>query len=159
LAAENKAERRIRVSYSSVALIVIVIVAVFLAGWGLVAVSNASQIPTSDFVVLPKQPLTTQGAITTVVGVTAIMQKGVAIGVYGYLRTTSGEPVANATLYLTYYLNFNYRTQKTTTDQNGYFQAYFPMNWTGWLPLTVTYFGNAQYQGIQRAFSVNGEGQ
>ncbi|MGO9644138.1 MAG: hypothetical protein ACLPY5_05260, partial [Candidatus Bathyarchaeia archaeon] len=60
-------------------------------------------------------------------------------------------------VYLTYYFEGAYRTQVATTDQNGYFQATFPMNWTGWLPLTVTYFGDSQYRGSTRVVSVAGE--
>ena len=81
----------------------------------------------------------------------------VAVGVEGYLQTASGSPIAGAQVYLTYYFEGAYRTQVATTDQNGYFQATFPMNWTGWLPLTVTYFGDSQHKGLTRVESVAGE--
>jgi hypothetical protein len=31
------------------------------------------------------------------------------------------------------------------------------MNWTGWLLLTLTYFGDEQHQGLEQQFSVSGE--
>lgn len=157
MAKVDDAERKRRVSYSSLILIIVGVVAIVVAGWGLATVSTASQVPSTDFVTIPTQPLSNQGSSVTFVGLSSIMQKGVAVGVQGYLQTTSGAPVAGATVYFTYYLDFNYRTQKVTTDQNGYFQVNFPMNWTGWLPLTVTYFGDAQHQGLKRPFSVAGE--
>lgn len=155
----DEAERKRHVHYSSIILVAVGLIAVIVAGWGLATVSTASQVRTSDFVTLPNQPLSNQGSSVEIVGLTAIIQKSVAVGVEGYLQTTSGTPLASATVYFTYYLDFNYRTQQITTDQNGFFQVFFPMNWTGWLPLTATYFGDAQHQGLKRAFSVAGEPQ
>ena len=159
MANNDEAERQRRISYSSIIMILVVVISIVGAGWALVTVSTASQIPSTDFVAVPNQPLSYKGEQVMFVSVTAIYQKGVAVGVKGYLKTASGGPVADASVYLTYYLNFNYRTQVTTTDQNGYFQVYFPMNWTGWLPLTGTYFGDDQYQGLKQQFSVSGESQ
>jgi hypothetical protein len=88
--------------------------------------------------------------------VATVAQKGVAVGVRCYLRAVSGVPVAGATVCLTYFL-VKYRTQAATTDQNGYFQVHLPMNWTGWLLLTLTYFGDEQHQGLEQQFSVSGE--
>ena len=153
----DEAERQRRISYQSVLMIAVVVISIIVAGWTLVAVSTTSQIPSSDFVILPNQPLSNKGNRVKFVGVTAISQKGVAVGVKGYLSTASGAPVAGATIYLTYFLDFSYRTQVTTTDQNGYFQVYFPMNWTGWLPLTGIYFGDDQHQGLKQGFSIAGE--
>lgn len=157
MAKNSEAERQKRISYQSVLMIVVVVISIIVAGWTLVTVSTTSQVPSSDFVTLPNQPLSNKGDLVRFVGVTAISQKGVAVGVKGYLRTASGAPVSGATLYLTYFLDFSYRTQVITTDQNGYFQVYFPMNWTGWLPLTGIYFGDAQHQGLKQDFSVPGE--
>lgn len=159
MANNDEAERQRRLSYRSVVTVLVVIVSIVIAGWALVTVSTTSQIPSTDFVTLPNQPISYKGERVAFVGVTAVYQKGVAVGVRGYLKTASGTPVAGAPVYLTYYLNFNYRTQVTTTDQNGYFQVYFPMNWTGWLPLTGTYFGDDQHQGLKQQFSVSGESQ
>jgi hypothetical protein len=92
------------------------------------------------------------------VSVSPVPSSSVAVGVKGYLMTSSGQPVSGAQVYLTYYLQGSYRTQVATTDQNGYFQAVFPMNWTGWLPITLTYFGDNQHQGLTQNFSVTGEG-
>jgi hypothetical protein len=88
--------------------------------------------------------------------VATVAQKGVAVGVRCYLRAVSGVPVAGATVCFTYFL-VKYRTQAATTDQNGYFQVHLPMNWTGWLLLTLTYFGDEQHQGLEQQFSVSGE--
>jgi len=159
MADNDRRKRQRRISYRSLILIMVVAVSIIVAGWALVTVSTASQVPSTDFVALPHQSLSNKGENVVLFGVSAIMKKGVAVGVMGYLRTSSGSPIADAALYLTYYLDFSYRTQAVSTDQNGYFQVYFPMNWTGWLPLTLTYFGDAQHQGLQRTLSVSGESQ
>jgi hypothetical protein len=44
-----------------------------------------------------------------------------------------------------------------TTNQNGLFEMLFAMNWTGWLPLTVAYYGSGQYRGLEQKFSLTGE--
>ena len=157
--AKNEAGKQRRISYQSVLMIAVVVVSIIYAGWVMVTVSSASQVPSSDFVTLPNRPLSDKGDRVNFVGVTAISQKGVAVGVEGYLRTSSGAPVAGASIYLTYFLDFSYRTQVTTTDQNGHFQVYFPMNWTGWLPLNAMYFGDDQHQGQKQNFTVSGETQ
>jgi hypothetical protein len=136
----------------------VVLLMVVITGWALVAVSTTFQTPPSDFVTLPNSPISTSGVVVTFSNVTGIVGgRGVTVGVNGYLISATGGPVAGATVYMTYYLEGAYRTQVTTTDQNGYFEAHFPMNWTGWLPLTITYFGDVQHRGSTRLFSVLGE--
>jgi hypothetical protein len=97
------------------------------------------------------------GEIVKFVSIGAVAQKGVAVGVKGYLETVSGKPVSGAMVYVQYYFQGAYRTQAATTDQNGSFEINFPMNWTGWLPVTLTYFGDGQHQGLTAVFSVSGE--
>lgn len=155
--ASNDAERRKRPSLKGILLILIVAVAVILAAWSLVTVSKASEVPPSAFVPLPTTPLSKTGESVNFVSVSAVTQNGVAVGVKGYLQTPSGQPVAGATVYAQYYYRSDYRTQGTTTDQNGYFEIRFPMNWTGWIPVTLTYFGDAQHQGLMAVFSLSGE--
>ena len=141
------------------AIIVLLIVAISIvaAGWIMATVSTTSQIPPSDFVTLPTDPLSTKGEKVRFVSISAISQGSVAVGVKGYLTTISGAPVAGAKVYMTYYLQGAYRTQVATTDQNGHFEARFPMNWTGWLPLTLTYFGDEQHKGLTQFSSVSGQ--
>ncbi|OFX17699.1 hypothetical protein A3K71_05880 [archaeon RBG_16_50_20] len=154
---KHEAERGRRPNTQTIALLLIVALSIVAAGWIMVTVSTTSQIPPSDFVTLPTTPLSTKGEKVMFVSVSAVGQKGVAVGVKGYLMTASGAPVVGAKVYMTYYLQGAYRTQVATTDQNGYFEAQFPMNWTGWLPLTLTYFGDDQHQGFTHVFSVSGE--
>jgi hypothetical protein len=142
----------------SVALLLVVVILVALAGLALVTISTSSQVPSSDFVTLPAEQLSTNGDKVAFVSVSDVAQNGLAVGVRGYLMTGSGTPVAGAKVYMTYYLRGAYRTQVGTTNQNGYFEVRFPMNWTGWLPVTLTYFGDAQHQGLTQVFSVSGEG-
>jgi len=157
MANNDEAEQRRRMSGQTVILILVVVISIVAAGWTLVTVSTRSEIPSSDLVSLPTTPLSSRGEQMMFVEVTTVAQKGVAVGVRGYLRTVSGAPVAGATVYFTYFLDSKYRTQAATTDQNGCFQVYFPMNWTGWLPLSLTYFGDEQHQGLEQQFSVSGE--
>jgi len=138
-------------------LLLIVVILVVLAGWALVTVGGRSQIPSSDFVKLPTTPLSFKGEKVVFVSVSNIDQNGLAVGVDGYLKTASGAPVSGAMVYMTYYLQGSYRTQVATTDQNGYFEAGFPMNWTGGLPLTLTYFGDDQHQGLTQTFIIPGD--
>jgi hypothetical protein len=138
-------------------LLLIVVILVVLAGWALVTVGGRSQIPSSDFVKLPTTPLSFKGEKVVFVSVSNIDQNGLAVGVDGYLKTASGAPVSGAMVYMTYYLQGSYRTQVATTDQNGYFEAGFPMNWTGGLPLTLTYFGDDQHQGLAQTFIIPGD--
>jgi hypothetical protein len=85
------------------------------------------------------------------------MTNGVASGISGYLLTASGTPVSGATVYVTYYFQGSYRTERATTDQTGYFVVHFAMNWTGSVPLTLIYIGDSQHKGIQQVVSVAGE--
>ncbi len=153
----KEAKRSSKASYRSLITVLILVVAIALAAWALVTVSTTSQVPSTDFVTLPNIPLSKTGEQVVFVSVSAITEKDVAIGMKGYLHTISGKPVAGATVYLTYHLRGAYRTQAATADQNGYFEARFPMNWTGWLPVTLTYFGDDQHQGLTQVFNVPGE--
>lgn len=157
MASQDEAERSRIPRNQSLVLILIVVISVALGGWALVTVSTTSQVPSSDFVSLPTTPLSDKGDVVRFVNVSAIGERGVAVGLKGYLQTSSGKPVAGATVYMTYYLQGAYRNQAVTTGQNGYFEARFPMNWTGWLPLTLVYFGDDQHQGLKQVFSVSGE--
>jgi hypothetical protein len=143
----------------SIAFILLAVICIAIAGGVLVIVSNTFQWKSSDFTTLPTASISTTGAAVTFVNVGPITHSkhAVAVGVEGYLETGSGSPVVGAQVYLTYYFEGAYRTQVATTDQNGYFQVTFPMNWTGWLPLTVTYFGDSQHRGLTRVESVAGE--
>jgi hypothetical protein len=156
---EDEAEARSRrLGVSSILLIVILAVSVVLSAYALVTVSRVSQLPPADFVSLPTTPLSKSGESVALVNVGPISQTGgVTVGVTGYLKTASGAPVPGAMVYMTYYLQGAYRTQVATTDQNGSFQAYFPMNWTGWLPLTFTYFGDGLHQGLTTLLNLQGE--
>lgn len=152
----DEAERR-RPSYQTIIIALVVVISIVVTAWALVIVSTESQIPSSDFVQLPAAPLSTKGDETAFVSVSAVSQEGLAVGVKGYLQSSSGSPIAGAKVYLTYYFQGAYRTQVATTDQNGYFEVRFPMNWTGWLPLTLTYFGDEQHKGLRQVFNVSGE--
>ena len=150
-----QASRKPRVQ--SIILLVLVVVLAVLAGWAFVVVGNGSQVPSSDFVTLPTAHLSTQGDKVIFVSVSGVTQKSLTVGIEGYLKTASGAPVMGAKVYITYYLQGLYRTQVATTDQNGYFAAQFPMNWTGSLDTTLTYFGDSQHKGLSQLFSVAGE--
>ena len=141
----------------SIILLLIIAISVVVAGWVLVVVSTNFAIPPRDFVALPNTPLSTQGSKVFFAPATPIFQSGLAVGVKGRLLTSTGSPVAGAQVYMTYYLEGAYRTQVATTNQDGSFEAQFPMNWTGWLPLTLTYFGDGQHQGIRQVVNVSGE--
>lgn len=139
MATKDDAEPKKRLTAQTIMILLIVVVSIVVAGWALVTVSTTSDVPVSDFVTLPTAQLSTTGDQTKFVSISAVGQRGgVAVGVKGYLQTLSGAPVAGAKVYMTYYLRGAYRTQVATTDQNGYFQARFPMNWTGWLPCQPT---------------------
>lgn len=144
-----------RVSLQSIGL-VIVVVAIILTGWALVTVSSTLP-PPSDFVILPNTPMSKSGLAVTFSNVSPLMANGVANGVSGYLLTASGNPVSGATVYMIYYFQNSYRTERATADQTGYFMEHFPMNWTGSLPLTLVYFGDNQHKGVQQVVSVPGE--
>jgi hypothetical protein len=159
MAINDEAElRRRRPGLRGIVALLVLVILVLMSAWALVTISNISQIPPSTFVTLPTTPLSNRGQTVTLVSINAISQKGVAVGVKGYLDTTSGQPVAGAKVYVQYYLNGAYQTQVSTTDQNGYFEIHFPMNWDGSLPVTFTYFGDGQHQGLKLNSSLPGEG-
>jgi hypothetical protein len=153
----DKPSRKLRSLITGAAILSSIIILATLTGWVFVIVRGASEIPPSDFVSLPTTVVTTQGTTTMFLNVTTIFQSGLAVGVMGYLLTSTGTPIAGAKVYMTYFYEFAYRTQVTTTNQNGFFEALFPMSWTGWLPLTLTYFGGSQYRGLKKVFNLPGE--
>ena len=157
MANESETGKASRFNMKNVSILALILLAVIISGWALVTVSRAFQIPPSDFVTMPITPLSRSGSVTKLNSVTPIIQNGVTVGVSGYLQTVSGQAVSGAQVYAHYYLEATYRTQVTTTDANGYFEIHFPMNWTGWLPLTLTYFGDSQHEGLQQVFSLPGE--
>jgi hypothetical protein len=157
MASNDEVKQRRRFSLKTVLIAIIVIVAVVFSALALLTVSTTSQLPSSDFVTMPTTPLSGNGTSVVFVSVGAVSEKSVAVGVKGYLETGSGQPIVGAKVYARYYLNGDYRTQVATTDQNGYFQIIFPMNWTGWLPVTLSYFGDSQHQGQTAVYSVSGE--
>ena len=132
-------------------------VLVVLSAFALVTVSRTFQIRPSDFVTLPATQVSRSGQVVTLNVVSPILENNLAVGVQGYLETSSGQPVGGANVYVEYYLEGYYRTQVGTTDSNGFFQIHFPMNWTGWLPLTIVYFGDTQHQGLEQVFNLPGE--
>jgi hypothetical protein len=137
-------------------VLVAVVLMIIITGWVLVAVSSTLP-PRSAFVVLPNTQLSKAGVAVAFATISPITANGVAHGISGYLLTASGAPVSGGTVYITYYYQASYRTERTTTDQTGYFVDNFPMNWTGMLQVTLTYFGDSQYRGISQVFSVAGE--
>ena len=157
MAKVDEAGKRRSLNLRAVSMLVVVLVTIVVSGWALVAVSRAFQIPPSDFVTLPTTPMSRAGIVTVLTSVAPIVQNGITVGVKGYLQTASGQPVAGAQVYAQYYLQNAYRIQAGTTDANGYFEIHFPMNWTGWLPLTITYFGDSQHEGLQQLVSLPGE--
>lgn len=158
MTSNNEAERRRRPSVKTAVAGVVLLIVVIAAAWTLITVSNASQLRPSSFATLPTTPVSNTGQAVAFSSVNAITQNGAAVGVKGFLKTSAGQPVAGAQVYAQYYLQGSYRIQVGTTDQNGYFEIRFPMNWTGWLTLTLTYFGDQQYQGLNVVFSLSGEG-
>jgi len=152
---EQQSDARRSVPLRSLALVALVIVIV-ITGWALVTVSSTLP-PPSDFVVLPNNPYSKSGVAVTFSNVSPTVANGVSNGVSGYLVTISGSPVSGATVYMTYFFQGSYRTERATTDQTGYFMEHFPMNWTGSLPLTLVYFGDGQHKGVQQVVNVPGE--
>ena len=146
-----------RLNKRTVVIWLVVGVLVVLSAIALVTVSRTFEIRPSDFVTMPTTPVSKTGTLVVLSNVTTIMENNLAAGVQGYLMTASGQPLAGASVYVQYYLEGSYRTQMGVTDSNGFFQIHFPMNWTGWLPLTVVYFGDTQHQGIQQIVSLPGE--
>lgn len=157
MTSNHEAGRRRRPNVRSIIVLLVVVIAVALTAWALVTVSTVSQIPRSAFVTLPTTPLSKTGESVKFVSISSITQKGVADGVTGYLETFSGQPIVGAKVYVQYYYQDAYRTQVATTDQNGHFDIYFPLNWTGSLPVTFTYFGDDQHQGLTLLSSLPGE--
>ena len=152
---EQQSNAKRSVNVQSLALVAVVLV-IILTGWALVTVSSTLP-PPSDFIVVPNTPLMKSGVAVSFADISPLVTNGVANGISAYLLTTSGAPVSGATVYMTYYFQGAYRTEQATTDQTGYFAEHFPMNWTGSLPLTLTYFGDSQYKGIKQLVSVVGE--
>jgi len=154
---------RRRPSFRSIAALLILVILVLVSAWSLVAVSKINQLwllgrsPSSTFVTLPATPLSSHGQPVMLASISTIIQKGLAVGVSGYLDTESGQPVVGASIYVQYYLNGAYKTQVSTTDQTGYFEIHFPINWDGSLPVTFTYFGDDQHQGLTLNSSLPGE--
>ena len=164
MASNDEAEpRRSRPSVKSIVALLILVILVLMSAWSLATISKIGQIwllgvsPSSTFVNLPKTPLSNHGQPVMLVSINTISQKGLAVGVSGYLDTTSGQPVVGAKIYLQYYVNGAYETQVSTTDQNGYFEIHLPINWDGSLPVTFTYFGDDQHQGLTLNSSLPGE--
>lgn len=153
----TEAEQKRRLSIRTALILVIILLAAIASGYALVTVSRTFQIRPSNFVTMPAENVSKTGEVVILTSVAPITQGSVAMGVKGYLVTPSGQPVARASVYVQYYLQGAYRTQVGTTDQNGYFEIDFPMNWTGWLPLTMIYFGDAQHQGVRQVVSLAGE--
>ena len=156
----DEAGKRKIVNRKTVLIAVIVILSVVAAGYAMVTVSGtfqAFETRPSDFVTLPATPVSKTGEVVVLDSVATATQGNLAAGVQGYLETTSGQPVSGANVYVQYYFEGAYRTQVATTGQNGYFEIHFPMNWTGWLQLTIIYFGDGQHQGLQQIFSLQGE--
>jgi hypothetical protein len=156
LADENRGEQeRGKVRFLGTLLIVILCVAV--TGVTLVAISGTFQWKPSDFVGLPTTPISKTGQTVVFSNVSPIMDGITAVGIQGTLQAQTGGAIAGAQVYVTYYFEGTYRTQVATTGQDGSFAIMFPMNWTGWLPLKVTYFGDPQHKGLTRIVSLQGE--
>ena len=147
----------LKLNYRSILLLIIVGLAVVVAGWTLVAVGSAFQAPPSDFVALPTTPLSKSGAVVIFSDLSTIMQQNRAVGARGYLVAGSGSPVAGVKIFVTYYFEGSYRTQSAVTNDKGYFELMFPLNWTGWFSMTFTYFGDSDHRGLVQAASLSGE--
>ena len=157
MADETEPRRGLDLSKQTVLVGVIVVILIAATAFTLVTVSKTFQIRPSNFVTLPTTGISRTGEVVVLDSVTPIVQNNLAVGVQGYLKTNTGQPVAGANVYVQYYLEGSYRAQVGVTDSNGFFQIRFPMNWTGWLPLTVFYFGDSQHQGFQQFVSLPGE--
>jgi len=146
-----------RVNLKVVLIGLIVVVSVIVSGFAMVTVSRAFETPPSDFVTLPTAPISKTGEIVVFDSMAPIQQGGLNVGVTGYLETSSGQPVAGANVYVQYYFEGAYRTQVGITDTNGLLVIQFPFNWTGWLSLTMIYFGDSQHQGVRQVLTLAGE--
>jgi len=156
----DAAGKRKPLSIKTVLIVVIVVLSVIATGYAMVTVSGtfeAFEMRPSVFITLPATPVSKTGEVVVFDSVATATQGNLAVGVQGYLETASGQPVSGANVYAQYYFEGAYRTQVATTDQNGYFEIQFPMNWTGWLQLTMIYFGDGQHQGLRQIFSLQGE--
>jgi len=146
-----------RVTRQNILIGIVIVVLVVLSALAMVTVSRTFEILPSDFVKMPTTAISKAGTVVLITSVSPVDENNLAVGVQGYLMTTSGQPVAGASVYVQYYLEGTYRTQVGMTNSNGFFQIHFPMNWTGWLPLTMVYFGDTQHQGVQQVVSLPGE--
>jgi len=156
MADENRGARERR-KLMSLGTVLLIVLCVAVTGAALVLIGGTFQWKASDFVGLPTTPLSKSGQTVIFSNVSPTMNGQTAVGVQGVLQAQSGGPIADAQVYVTYYFEGAYRTQMATTGQDGSFVIMFPMNWTGWLPLTVTYFGDTQHKGLTRILSVQGE--
>jgi hypothetical protein len=145
------------VNKQTVLIGLVVVFLVLLSAYAMVMVARTFEIRSSDFVTLPTTPVSKSGEVVTLVSVSPIVENNLAVGVQGYLQSPSGQPVAGASVYVQYYFEGSYRTQVSVTDSSGFFFIRFPMNWTGFLPLTVVYFGDSQHQGLHQLVSLPGE--
>jgi len=146
-----------RVNRQTILVGLVVVVLVVLSAFALVTVTRTFEIRPSDFVTMPATPVSKTGTVVLLTSVSPIVENNLAVGVQGYLTTALGQPVVGASVYVQYYLEGSFRTQVGITDSNGFFQVHFPINWTGWLPLTIVYFGDTQHQGVQQLVSLPGE--
>jgi len=146
-----------RVNRQTILVGLVVVVLVVLSAFALVTVTRTFEIRPSDFVTMPATPVSKTGTVVMLTSVSPIVENNLAVGVQGYLTTALGQPVVGASVYVQYYLEGSFRTQVGITDSNGFFQVHFPINWTGWLPLTIVYFGDTQHQGVQQLVSLPGE--
>ena len=146
-----------RVNKQTILVGLVVVVLVVLSAFALVTVTRTFEIRPSDFVTMPTTPVSKTGTVVLLSSVSPMVENNLAVGVQGYLTTALGQPVAGASVYVQYYLEGSFRTQVGITDSNGFFQIHFPINWTGWLPLTIVYFGDTQHQGVQQLVSLPGE--
>jgi len=146
-----------RMNKQTILVGLVVVVLVVLSAFALVTVTRTFEIRPSDFVTMPATPVSKTGTVVLLTSVSPIVENNLAVGVQGYLTTALGQPVVGASVYVQYYLEGSFRTQVGITDSNGFFQVHFPINWTGWLPLTIVYFGDTQHQGVQQLVSLPGE--
>ena len=146
-----------RVNRQTILVGLVVVVLVVLSAFALVTVTRTFEIRPSDFVTMPATPVSKTGTVVLLTSVSPIVENNLAVGVQGYLTTALGQAVVGASVYVQYYLEGSFRTQVGITDSNGFFQVHFPINWTGWLPLTIVYFGDTQHQGVQQLVSLPGE--
>ncbi|HXZ90941.1 MAG TPA: hypothetical protein VEG61_07755 [Candidatus Dormibacteraeota bacterium] len=146
-----------RVNKQTILVGLVVVVLIVFSAFALVTVTRTFELRPSDFVTIPTAPVSKTGMVVLLTSVSPIFENNLAVGVQGYLTTTLSQPVAGASVYVQYYLQGSFRTQVGITDSNGFFQIHFPINWTGYLPLTIVYFGDTEHQGVQQLVSLPGE--